>query len=143
MRYCAPRSTARMIDYSKLETGQELSSQSFTLDANAVGNYVAAVSDTSNPAASDGTPLVPPMAIAALALSAVIGALQIPGGTIHASQELGFGAAMPVGAALDCKATLAQNSVRRGWRFLVVDMEARSEDDSVVLEGKSTIMLPT
>ena len=131
-----------MIDYSKLESGQELSSQSLTLDAKAVGDYVAAVSDTSSPAASDGTPLVPPMAIAALALSAVIGALQIPGGTIHASQELGFGAALPIGAAVVCRATLAQNSARRGWRFLVVNMEATTGDGSVVMDGKSTIMLP-
>ncbi len=131
-----------MIDYSKLETGQELSSQSLTLDAKAVGDYVAAVSDTSSPAASDGTPLVPPMAIAALALSAVINALQIPGGTIHASQELGFGDAVRVGESLDCRATLAQNSLRRGWRFLVVNMEAKSKGGSVVMDGKSTIMLP-
>ena len=134
--------TAGMIDYSKLETGQELSNQSLVLDAKAVGDYVAAVCDTSNPAASDGTPLVPPMAIAALALSAVINALQIPGGTVHASQELGFGEAVRVGTSLNCRATLAQNSVRRGWRFLVVNMDATSEVGSVVMGGKSTIMLP-
>lgn len=131
-----------MIDYSKLETGQELSNQSLTLDAKAVGDYVAAVSDNSSPVASDGTLLVPPMAIAALALSAVINALQIPGGTIHASQELGFGGAVRVGESLDCRATLAQNSVRRGWRFLVVNMEATSKVGTIVMEGKSTIMLP-
>ena len=131
-----------MIDYSKLETGQELSSQSLTLDAKAVEEYTAAVSDTSSPVARDGSSLVPPMAIAALALSAVINTLQIPGGTIHASQELGFGAAAPVGATLDCRATLAQNSVRRGWCFLVVNMEATSEGGDIVMEGKSTIMLP-
>ena len=131
-----------MIDYSKLEAGQQLSSQPLHLDAKAVADYVAAVNDTSSPAAADGAPLVPPMAIAALALSAVINALQIPGGTIHASQELGFGAAVPVGAAIDCTATVAQNSVRRNWRFLVVNMEATSEGGSVVMEGKSTIMLP-
>ena len=131
-----------MIDYSKLETGQQLSGQSLTLDAKAVGDYVTAVSDSSNPTAGDGTPLVPPMAIAALALSAVINALQIPGGTIHASQELGFGASVPVGETLECTATLTQNTVRRGWRFLVVNMEATSETGNAVMEGKSTIMLP-
>jgi acyl dehydratase len=131
-----------MIDYSKLETGQQLSSQSLTLDAKAVGDYVTAVSDASNPATGDGTPLVPPMAIAALTLSAVINTLQIPGGTIHASQELGFGASVPVGDTLQCTATLAQNTVRRSWRFLVVNMEATSETGSAVMEGKSTIMLP-
>ena len=131
-----------MIDYSKLEAGQQLSNQPLLLDAKAVGSYVVAVNDTSNPAATDGTPLVPPMAIAALALSAVINALQIPGGTIHASQELGFGAAVPVGTTIDCTATVAQNSVRRNWRFLVVNMEATSDSGNPVMEGKSTIMLP-
>ena len=131
-----------MIDYSGLETGQQLSSQSVSLDAKAVGDYAAAVQDTSSPTASDGTPLVPLMAIAALALSAVINALQIPGGTVHASQELSFGAAVPIGSTVECTATLAQNSVRRGWRFLVVNLEATSKNGSVVMEGKSTIMLP-
>ena len=131
-----------MIDYSNLETGRLLSKQSLTLDAKAIGDYAEAVDDTSNPTAKDGTPLVPSMAIAALALSAVINALQIPGGTIHASQELGFGAALPIGASLDCTATLAQNSVRRNWRFLVVNMEATSESGNVVMDGTSTIMLP-
>ena len=40
-----------MIDYSTLETGQELSKQSLTLDPDAVSKYVAAVDDTSNPTA--------------------------------------------------------------------------------------------
>ena len=131
-----------MIDYSKLEAGQRISSQSVTLASKAVTDYLAAVEDTSNLTASDGTPLVPPMAIAALALSAVINALQIPGGTVHASQELGFGASVPVGETLECTATLAQNSVRRNWRFLAVNLEAISAEGFVVMEGKSTIMLP-
>ena len=131
-----------MIDYSTLEAGQQLTGQPLHLDAKAVADYVAAVNDTSSPSAADGAPLAPPMAIAALALSAVINALQIPGGTIHASQELDFGAAVPVGATLDCTASVAQNSVRRNWRFLVVNMEATRTDGGVVMEGKSTIMLP-
>ena len=131
-----------MIDYSKLESGQRLSSEPLILDANAVANYIIAVGDASKPAAADGTPLAPPMAIAALALSAVINALQIPGGAIHAGQELDFGEAVPVGAALHCTATLAQNSVRRNWRFLVVTTEVASNDGKVVMAGKSSIMLP-
>ena len=131
-----------MIDYSKLEIGQQLSSEYLVLDAKAVGDYIAAVGDASNPTTADGIPLAPPMAIAALALSAVINALQIPGGSIHSSQELNFRAAVPIGSALDCTATLAQNSVRRNWRFLVVNMEAKSENGNPVMECKSTIMLP-
>ena len=131
-----------MIDYSKLKSGQRLSDEPLMLDAAAVSEYTAAVGDTSSPTAADGAPLVPPMAIAALALSAVINALRIPGGTIHAGQELDFSQAVPVGAALHCTATLAQNSVRRNWRFLVVNLEAAAGDGKVVMTGKSTIMLP-
>lgn len=131
-----------MIDYSTLQPGQRLSHELLTLDADSIAAYVDAVSDSSRPASADGAPLAPPMAIAALALSAVINALQIPGGTIHAGQELDFRKAMPVGATLTCTATLAQNSMRRGWRFLVVNLAAADAEGNAVMSGKSTIMLP-
>ncbi len=138
------------IDYSALTIGQEISAERLTIDANSLARYTDAVGDTSAPAARDGTPLAPPMAIAALALSAVINALQIPGGTIHAGQELEFTAAVPVGASIHCAATLAQNSVRRQWRFLVVNLivqptdanGAPATDSPQIMSGKSTIMLP-
>ena len=131
-----------MIDHSTLQPGQRLSYEILTLDADSIAAYVDAVSDSSLPASADGVPLAPPMAIAARALSAVINALQIPGGTIHAGQELEFGKAMPVGATLACNATLAQNSTRRGWRFLVVNLTAADDGGNTVMSGKSTIMLP-
>lgn len=131
-----------MIDYSILQPGQRLSHELLTLDADSIAAYVDAVGDSSRPASADGAPFAPPMAIAALALSAVINALQIPGGAIHAGQELDFRKAMPVGATLACTATLAQNSMRRGWRFLVVNLTAADCDGNAVMSGKSTIMLP-
>lgn len=131
-----------MIDYSTLQPGQRLSHELLTLDSDSIAAYVDAVSDSSRPASADGAPLAPPMAIAALALSAVINALQIPGGAIHAGQELDFRKAMPVGATLACTATLAQNSMRRGWRFFVVNLMAADCDGNAVMSGKSTIMLP-
>lgn len=131
-----------MIDYSILQPGQRLSHELLTLDADSIAAYVDAVSDSSRPASADGAPLAPPMAIAALALNEVINALQIPGGAIHAGQELDFRKAMPVGATLACTATLAQNSMRRGWRFFVVNLMAADCDGNAVMSGKSTIMLP-
>ena len=131
-----------MIDYSSLQPGQRLSHELLTLDADSIAAYVDAAGDSSRPASADGAPLAPPMAIAALALSAVINALQIPGGAIHAGQELDFHKAMHVGATLACTATLAQNSMRRGWRFFVVNLMAADCDGNAVMSGKSTIMLP-
>ena len=131
------------MDYEQLRAGQRISRERLTLDAEAVGRYAEAVGDASGPRAKDGTPLVNPMAVGALALSAVINALEIPGGTVHAGQELDFGRALPVGAELTCTATVAQNSVRREWRFLVVSLTAADDEGNEVMQGKSTIMLPT
>ncbi len=82
------------------------------------------------------------MAVAALSLRGVVNDLQIPGGTLHAGQELEFRADVPVGTALECRASLLQNSVRAGWRFLVVGLEVDSDTGLRVMEGKSTIMVP-
>ena len=131
------------IDYAQLQAGQRISRERLTLDAEAVGRYAEAVGDASKPVAKDGTALVNPMAVGALALSAVINALRIPGGTVHAGQELDFGRALPVGAEITCTATVAQNSVRREWRFLVVNLTAADDEGNEVMQGKSTIMLPT
>ena len=131
------------IDYSKLVPGQKISDQTYVLDYDAVAQYVDAVGDRSWPSSSDdGEALAPPMAVAALSLRGVVNDLAIPGGTLHAGQELEFGAAVPVGATLACRGTLAQNSVRGGWRFMVVQLEVEDGDGRVVMQGKSTIILP-
>ena len=82
------------------------------------------------------------MAIAALSLRGVINDLQIPGGTVHAGQELEFAYAVSVGDSLDCRATLVQNSTRGVWRFLVVRLQADNGSGRQVMQGKSTIMVP-
>ena len=47
-----------------------------------------------------------------------------------------------VGTSLECVATLAQNSVRGDWRFLVIDCHVTDGDSADVMSGKSTIMVP-
>ena len=131
------------VDYSKLLLGQRISSQTCVLDAGTVSNYAEAVGDlTQLYSADDGRPLAPPMAIAALSLRGVVNDLEIPRGTLHAGQEMRFIAAVPVGERLDCTATLAQNSVRGEWRFMVVRLEVEDSKGRAVMDGKSTIMLP-
>lgn len=113
------------------------------LDAVLVSQYVDAVEDRTGLCSSvDGRPLVPPMAIAALSLRGVVQDLEIPGGTLHAGQELEFRGAVGVGAELDCSATLAQNSVRGDWRFLMVELVVMDGAGLVVMIGKSTIIIP-
>ena len=127
------------LEYSKLSSGQSISKRAFRLDSEAVRQYVSAVSDV---ALERGSAHVPPMCLAAMSLRGVIDDLQIPGGTVHAGQELQFLAEVEVGEELICEAVLAQNSVRGEWRFLVVELETRDPAGRAVLTGKSTIMLP-
>ena len=109
------------IDYAALVAGQLVSNKTILLDEEKVLQYVHAVSDSSA-LQNDGNKIVPAMAVAALSLGGVINDLQIPGGTLHSGQELEFLGAVAVGETLDCKATLAQNSTRGKWRFLVVQL---------------------
>lgn len=132
------------VDYAGLEPGQTISHRTYTLDEETVALYVSAVEDRSGPIRERGGHAVaPPMAVAALSLRGVINDLQIPGGTLHAGQELEFSTAVPVGEVLDCSAVLAQNSVRGEWRFLVVDMAVEDSEGRRVMNGKGTIMVPT
>ena len=131
------------VNYAELTPGQEISSRTVVLDAATVSRYVEAVEDSSaGPASEIGSGPTPPMAIAALTLRGVLTDLAIPGGTVHAGQELEFKAVVRVGETLACRATLAQNSVRGDWRFMVVRVQAKDSTGRVVMEGKSTIMVP-
>ena len=131
-------------DYAELQPGQEISRHSYRVDETMVSDYVAAVQDE-NPALTDdsGERLVPAMAVAALSIRGVVQDLRIPGGTLHAGQEFEFMSAVSVGSSLECVATLAQNSVRGDWRFLVIDCQVTDGEYSDVMTGKSTIMIPS
>ena len=129
------------IDYSALEPGQKISDQTYRLDADTVAAYVEAVGDRSGVFDQTNDRVCPPMAVAALGLRGVVNDLAIPGGTLHASQELEFSGAVQVGETLGCEASVLQNSVRGEWRFLVVQMTIQDGRGRQVVRGKSTIML--
>ena len=131
------------VNYAELAPGQEISRQDVVLDAATVSRYVEAVEDRSAGPTSEiaGGP-TPPMAIAALTLRGVLTDLAVPGGAVHVGQELDFKGAVRVGETLACRATLAQNSVRGAWRFMVVRVQAEDSAGRIVMEGKSTIMVP-
>lgn len=131
------------VDYSKLQPGESVSSQSYVLDRGTVVAYAEAVGDRHQLRSDDGRViLAPPMAVAALSLKGVVNDLAIPGGTLHVGQELEFRRAVAIGERLACNALLTQNSVRGSWRFLVVRLEVDDSDGHRVMDGKSTIMLP-
>lgn len=132
------------IDYSKLTSGSEVSSRTIVLIEDSIAGYVDAVGDANGCLVGEGgARLTPPMALAALTLGGVIDDLKIPGGTVHAGQEIEFREAVPLGETIGCRATVVQNSVRGGMRFMVIRLTVENGDGRKVMEGKSTIILPT
>ena len=131
------------MEYGALAAGQEVSRHSYCLDTELVSNYVQSIQDENALLRNaEGNELVPAMALAALSMRGVVEDLRIPGGTLHVGQEFEFSGAVKVGDSVNCVATLAQNSIRGDWRFLVVECLVADEVESEVMKGKSTIMIP-
>ena len=82
------------------------------------------------------------MALAALAVRAAITDLQIPGGTLHLTQEVEFFGPFFIGDTIVCTAKLLQNSVRAGMRILVIGLSIENSVGSQLMSGKSTITVP-
>jgi hypothetical protein len=102
----------------------------FTVDASKSRAYLDATGDTLDLYASAG--VAPPLAVAAFALGALLAEVSLPDGTLHASEALTCAAAVPVGAELECRATLTQRSVRAGYVVSVLDSD-------IVLDGKTAL----
>ncbi|MBM3940709.1 MAG: hypothetical protein FJ318_07465 [SAR202 cluster bacterium] len=126
------------MDLSRLEPGHVLVDEAMTISAAACAAYRAAVEDeTPQHLLND---VVPCMAVAAKALAAVLRAIDLPAGTVHTSQELEFAATVAPGSALHAKATIAQNSVRRGTRFIAVDFAVTADGDAAV-RGRTSLAI--
>ena len=127
------------MDFSTLEPGHELFSRRITVASDSVVAYLAAVDDRTSMYAQEG--IVPPMAVAALVMSQALKAIELPAGAVHIGQELGFQAAVDVGADVDCSARVVQNSVRRGTRFMALEITA-GVGEAKALTGRVSLAIP-
>ena len=130
------------MDLSTLEPGLVLLSKRLTITAAAAAEFRSAVEDSAELYADER--LVPPMAVAALVMGEAMRAVELPGGAVHTGQELEFLAAAPENAELACTASVAQNSVRRGSRFLVLEIRGELGGEGgaeTVVAGRATIVV--
>ena len=131
------------VDYATLTLGQEISNQTYRLDADTVAGYVEAVGDRSGIFDGGAGPAVaPPMCVAALSLRGVVQDLQIPEGTLHAGQEVEFTGAVHVSDTVTCRATVVRNTVRGEWRHMMVEFAVEDGAWRPVMRGKSTMVFP-
>ena len=135
--------TTMTSDFAALSVGLEVSNRRLVLDTALVAGYVDAVGDRSgifDPGVK--RPAVPPMAVAALSLRGVLDDLGIPEGTVHAGQELEFSGVVHVEDALTCKATVVQNSVRKGSRFVELRLSVEAGGGREIMSGNSRLVMP-
>ena len=122
-----------------LPRGHEFPPTTFTLSPEWVAAYIDAVGDAAIRDA--GSALVPPMAVAALSIRAMIEASPLPPGTLHAGQELAFHRAVGIGEQLIVRARVVSRGERAGWVLLSVDFGISSAGEDV-MSGRATVTFP-
>ena len=127
-------------NYRQLEAGYEFPPGNFKLDASRVALFLEAVEDTSYPYRD--TQLIPPMAVAALAMASLSNTISLPPGTIHVSQELGFVAAVSLDDSLASYARISRAQKRDKLHLIIVDIDVRNQHQQTVLTSKIGFILP-
>ena len=87
--------------------------------------------------------IVPPLAIAACAMTALSQSFVVPPGSIHASQDLEFLKMVPVGATISCGGKIAHKLERGRLNLVSLEISALDQGEEEVLAGKATIAIPS
>ena len=128
------------ISFEELAVGYEFPATNYELSQSLIARYLEAVGGQQYFLTSG---VVPPLAIAAYAMTALSQSFSVPPGSIHASQEFEFLKLVPIGSTVSCGGKIVQK-VQRGRLYLVVlEINALNQDKEKVLSGKATIAVPT
>ena len=123
-----------------LPKGYQFPSSEFELSPQWVREYVAAVEDEA--IGSLGPGLVPPMAVAALAIRALFDSARLPPGAIHLGQELAFHRPLRMGNRLSARARVASRGERQGWLLMGIDLNVEDEGQAPVMTGRAMVTMP-
>jgi hypothetical protein len=124
---------------TELPAGHDFEPISFSIDAEKSRAYREATGDALP--IYDASSNVPPLAVAAVALGALLERVDLPPGTLHANESASFKLAVPVAARLDCRARLVQRSQRGGWVVSVLETEIQLKGDTAV-QARATVLCP-
>jgi len=102
--------------------------------------YRAAVGDNLPVYAAAGD-AVPPLAVVAFALGALLREAALPAGSLHASESFEAHRAVHVGDEVEFHGILAQRSVRAGWVVSALDSELKVRGE-LALTARATVLSP-
>lgn len=125
--------------FDQLAVGHEFPSTSYELSEPVISKYLEAVGGQQHFLTSG---IVPPLAIAAYAMTALSQSFPVPAGAIHAAQELEFLKLVPIGTTISCSGKVAQKVQRGPLYLLVLEISALNQDKEKVLSGKATVAVP-
>ena len=120
--------------------GQKVNLGRWAVGEDFVREYLSAVDDGAGIYRELGA--VPPMALAARALGALLSELALPPGTIHAAQDLDSRKMVRIGDEVSCIARLSRPSRRGAWEFISADFTLYGNAGQTLLSGKSTVLVP-
>ena len=124
----------------ELPIGYQFSPIRYELTKSVVAKYLDAVGERQDFLKSG---IVPPLAIAACAMTALSQSFVVPPGSIHASQDLEFLKVVPVGATISCGGKIAHKLERGRLNLVSIEISALDQGEEEVLVGKATIAIPS
>jgi acyl dehydratase len=124
---------------ASLPKGYTFPATAFDLTADWVREYAAAVEDSAIAALDDTA--VPPMAIPAFSIRALLEHAALPSGAIQVGQEMEYQRAVQVGERLVAEAQVASRREVQDWVLMAVDLRVHTDGESV-MTGRATITFP-
>lgn len=129
-----------MTSLAELQKGHQFPPATFELTDDWTNAYIASVEDEA--IARAGAEFVPPMAVAALSVRALLEHSSLPPGSLHAGQELAFSSAVRRGETLTASARILSRGERHGAVLMSIELDVdRGPED--VMTGRATIAFPS
>lgn len=83
----------------------------------------------------------PPLAVGALLLAGLMDEVPLPAGAVHIGQDFDFVHPVPLGADIEVRMAIAQQSVRGGQNIVVFGSEL-SYEGRLVMRGRTMVTAP-
>jgi acyl dehydratase len=133
------RKQSSPLSFKQLLVGFEFPPTSYELTEPVIAKYLEAVGEETDFLTLG---IVPPLAIAACAMTALSQSFTVPPGSIHASQELEFLKVVPIGASVSCGGKIAQKLERGSLNLVMLEINVLNQAGEKVLTGRATIAAP-
>jgi acyl dehydratase len=133
------RKQSSPLSFKQLPVGFEFPPTSYELTEPVIAKYLEAVGEETDFLTLG---IVPPLAIAACAMTAMSQSFTVPPGSIHASQELEFLKMVPIGASVSCGGKIAQKLERGSLNLVMLEINVLNQAGEKVLTGRATIAAP-